>query len=181
MRIDHIKLLLFGAIAASLFTSCHNYYKATTVSKQNVQENGAVLDSVKVANRYVILHNGMNDAYHAAAIQLSQDRKTAALLLESVGEQHRYYLSQGENSGARYRKFDVVQKGVISEAHVYIPYDPEVKPGSYTLLLDKIVKMEVLQHDAKRSTNSYVLGGLGLVAGGLAIATVIVFATIPYD
>src|SRR5207237_9778106 len=46
-----------------------------------------------------------------------------------------------------------------------------------TLSLDRIQKIEVIEKDNKRTTNSYVIGAIGYTFGSLAVAAIIIVAT----
>ena len=66
---------------------------------------------------------------------------------------------------------------VLSEVHMYITNDTLLSKGSYTLSLDQIQKIEVIEKDKKRTTNSYVIGALGFTIGAIAVAGIIIVAT----
>ena len=176
----YLQKIVYTLMAGMALCSCHNYYKATTLTQPGAGTAAAKLDSLRSANRYLILRNGTNDAFAVTALRVSEDKTSATLSLEPIGEPHRYYLS-GKGQLPRYKKKKAEQAQVVNEAHVYVPYDPDMKTGNYSLPLDHIQRIETLQHDAKRSTNSHVLGSLGIVAGGLALTVIIVFLSIPFD
>ncbi|MBL0357823.1 MAG: hypothetical protein IPP72_13460 [Chitinophagaceae bacterium] len=50
--------------------------------------------------------------------------------------------------------------------------------GNYKLPLDRINKIEVIEKDKKRTTNSYVGGGIGITLGIGAIAFIIMAAAV---
>ena len=66
---------------------------------------------------------------------------------------------------------------VLNEVHMYIANDTLINKGSYTLSLDQIQKIEVIEKDKKRTTNSYVLGAIGATVGTIVLAAVIVALT----
>jgi hypothetical protein len=77
----------------------------------------------------------------------------------------------------RYKKFkaDTV---VLSEVHFFIPADSGLQAGNpYTLDLSKVDKLEILVKDKGRTTRSYILGGIGITMGVVAVAAIIVAAT----
>lgn len=49
---------------------------------------------------------------------------------------------------------------VLNEVHFHIQPDNTAVIGSYTLQLDKIQKIEVIEKDKKRTTNSHIFGAL---------------------
>lgn len=158
----------FSAVAVVLmFSSCHNYYKITSLTSHDTPDLATKFDSIKSTNRYFILRNGAREAYQMTNIQVSADQNTALMTLDSVSDTHRYHFSNTA-SHRRYSKMKPGQKQVVNEVHTYIPYDTAAKTGSYTLPFANVQKIEVLQHDSKRTTNSFVLGGLLIVAVALA-------------
>ncbi len=66
---------------------------------------------------------------------------------------------------------------VLTEVHLYIAQDTPLSMGSYTLALDRIGKIEVIEEDRKRTTNSYVSGAVGYTLDTIAIAAIIIAAT----
>ena len=66
---------------------------------------------------------------------------------------------------------------VLSEVHLYISGDKLVSVGNYTLALDQIQKIEVIEKDRKRTTNSYVIGAIGFTLGAVGVAAIIIAAT----
>jgi len=163
-----------------LFTSCYNFYKVTAVSQPNATAMAAKLDSLTTTNRYLILRNGSSEAFRITNVQWENDKKTAILYLDSVAPGHVHYLS-GQGANMRYKKSNAYQLQIVNEAHVYVPYNPAIKIGVHQLPLNEVQRIETIQPDTKRSTNSHVLGTLGVVFGTLAIGAVIVFSTISYD
>jgi hypothetical protein len=160
--------------------SCH-YYKVTTTLKPQSAVTSAKLDSLRSGNRYLILRNGLSEAHRITNIQMSEDRIKALLTLQPVDLEHQYHFQQGAYTSRRYRRSNGLQSGVINEVHLYTLYDKEAATGIYTLPLDKVERIEVLQNDAKKSTNSYVLSGLGIAVGFFAIGSVIVLSSIRFD
>lgn len=161
-------------------SSCY-YYKAASLPVSDVRQKGATLDSLQAVGRYLVLRNGSDAVFHIRIIEPGEDGAILGLQLDEIAEEHRYHLSAAERSSLRYRKANPAQNKVVGEVHVYIPYDEKAKPGSYALPLDQVQRIEVLGHDAKRTTNSHVLSGLGIAAAGLGIAILIVFLTLPFD
>lgn len=175
MRI-HITYLriIFGITAVPLFallTSCNNYYKAVITDKSTVVRNV----STQYQNRYFILRNGGN-AYSMSNLIVSDDKKTINCHIENLRENHLLHLVNGHGGHKRYKK-KPMESSVLNEVHLYIPTDSSVKTGSdYTLALDKVQKIEVIEKDKGRTTTSYILGGLGITLGTVAIITIIAAA-----
>ena len=161
-----------------LFSSCQ-YYKVTTLAGKDASQTAAKLDSFYAANRYAILRNGHDEAYQITDLKISNDQTTAAMLLKPVDEAHRFYLTEGANSSKRYRRARPTQKEIVHEVHVYTPHDSAAKAGSYSLKLDNVQRIDILNHNKKRTANSYVLSGIGLTVAAAAIALGILLATWP--
>jgi len=105
---------------------------------------------------------------------LSADRKMLDCTLESLPSEHKLYFPNGSKSKMQYNPRYI---SVLTEVHVYIAQDKPPSVGSYTLALDRIQKIEVIEKDKKRTTNSYVIGAVGYTLGAFAIAAIIYVAT----
>ena len=66
---------------------------------------------------------------------------------------------------------------LLNEVHFQIPPDSTAVIGPYTLQLDKIQRIEVIEKDKKRTTNSYVIGAFCYTLGAIALTAIIVAAT----
>jgi len=168
-------LYKFSAIllVAVIFLACKTFYKANSF---NPASSARTVDSLKNSNRYFILRNG-EESFYIKNLQLSADKKTARCILDSLPVYHRLHLTKGLNGKMRYRRDNPTNAEVINEVHFYMPKDTNAALGNYTLHLDKINKIEVLQHDKKRTTNSYVLGAVGYTVGAMIVAGLIILAT----
>lgn len=155
-----------------LVLSCNRYYKA--VKTENPAAPAKTVDSLTNENRYFILRSG-TEAFQMSKLLISDDNKTLQCTLDSLPQVHRLHVTHGRSRNLRYitgRNDDVV----LNEVHLYIPFDT-ISPGPYSFSLDKIQKIEVIEKDKKRTTNSYVLGGLGYTVGVFSLVGVIVAAT----
>lgn len=164
MQIKILRLLCLALFIAGLSSCFRNYYKAETQTPANAVQTGAKLDSLSAAGRYVILRNGPGETYHINGLQLNEDKQSATAVLAGVGADHQYYLKKGATKKGRYRKWDAVQRGVLNEAHVYVPYDAAAKEGNYTLRLADVQKIDVVKRDKKRTMINAVLSGIGFAA-----------------
>lgn len=176
MRINiTILRIVFGITALPLFvmlTGCHNYYKATSTDKNTFVQN---INTPQYQYRYFILRNG-GSAYSMSNLVVSEDRKTIRCYIENLSDGHLLHLVNGRGGNERYKN-NAMESGVLNEVHLYIPADTTVKTGSdYTLLLDKVQKVEVIEKNKGKTTASYVLGGLGIAIGAFAIVAVIAAA-----
>lgn len=168
--------IVFGFTLLSLLamqTACHNYYR---VSKTPVTAATTDIEKLKLQNRYFILRCG-NTAWFMSGISLSADQKTLQCTLDSLPPEHKLHLSGGRRGKLGYKK-DKPENGVLNEVHFYIPTDKTAMPGTgYTLSLDKVQKIEVLEKDKGRTTGSYVIGAIGYTVGAFLVAGIIIAAT----
>ncbi|KAA9039544.1 hypothetical protein FW778_12070 [Ginsengibacter hankyongi] len=151
-----------------VFAGCNRYYKAV-ITKVKANPDKSV-DSLKNQNRYFILRTP-SQAYFMRNIILSEDRKKITCTLDDIPIEHQDYLYKGKGN-LRYK-----EPFVLNEVHMYIGNDSALNKGSYTLTLDQIQKIEVIEKDKKRTTNSYVIGALGYTIGAIAVVAIIVAAT----
>jgi hypothetical protein len=155
--------------------SCHNYYKATPA--RTGAQAPATLDSLRQLNRHFILRNG-SQALYMTNMVLSADRQTLTAKLDSVPPNHRLHLRGGHRRNMQYKVNKPEQYSVLSEVHLYTSHLPNAVPGeNFSLPLDKVQKIEVIEKDRKRTTSSYVLGALGYTLGAMSVAFIIVLAT----
>ena len=158
----HTKPTLFLLAAFSailLLNACHNYYMATPTRLGTIKERAATVDSLRLADRYFILRNGSEFFYMSNAI-LNQDHKTLECILDSVSPYNKLHLTNGRKGKMQYQKSTITDLNVLNEVHFYITPDTVPKFGKYTLDFNKVQKIEVIEKDKKRTTGSYVLGGL---------------------
>ena len=106
---------------------------------------------------------------------LSTDKTTMSCTLDMLSSFNRLHLTTGKGGKMRYKKHDPGDLSVLNEAHVYIVPDTAVTTGKYSLSIDKVQKIEVIEKDKQRTSNSYVLGGLAITAG-VAIFLVVISA-----
>jgi hypothetical protein len=165
---------IIGLLSLVFVTACHNYYKASQTRLGSASERAAVVDSLKLQNRYFVLRSGDN-AYYMKNLSLSADQTTLNATLDALPPEHSLHLANGYKGKMRYRSRSL-DVAVLSEVHFYIPEDTLAKPGNYTLSLDKVQKIEVLEKDKGRTTGSYVIGALGYTLGSLVVVTVIAVA-----
>jgi hypothetical protein len=152
-----------------LFSQCHNYYKA-------VPTNSAAVDSLKAKGRYFVLRNG-SSAFVMNNVVLSSDRKSVSCNLENLPADHQLHLTKGLKGKMKYKKNEPDNFSVLNEVHFYIQHDNTAAPGEYTLALDKVEKIEIIEKDKGRTTGSYIIGAVGYTFAGLAVAAIIIAAT----
>ncbi|MGZ8554548.1 MAG: hypothetical protein ACXWV8_14145 [Chitinophagaceae bacterium] len=167
---------LIFASAILCISACHTYYKATPASTATTDESAKSIDSLQKNNRYFILRNG-NVAYSISNPMLSEDKQTLSCQLDIVPASHQLHLVKGIKGKMQYKKSSIEGLQVLSEVHFYTPYDSSAKEGNYSLALNRVQKIEVIEHDKKRTSNSYVIGALGYTLGAVAVVAIIVAAT----
>jgi hypothetical protein len=140
--------------------ACHNYYKVLPGKKQTTQQTAQSLDSLHNETRYFILRSG-SESYAMTKMMLSADQKTISCMLDTVSFNHKLHFNLGPKRKLQYKKHDKDDVAVLNEVHLFIPTDNSAQLGAYTLTLDKVQKIEVLVHDKKRTTDSYVIGAIG--------------------
>jgi hypothetical protein len=151
-----------------IIAGCSRYYMATTSNlKINPDKS---LDSLKNQNRYFILRTP-SKAWYMRNMVLSEDRKNITCTLDDIPFEHQNYVHKGKGNMKYSDAF------VLNEVHMYITNDTLLSKGSYTLALDQIQKIEVIEKDKKRTTNSYVIGALGFTVGAIAVVAIIIAAT----
>lgn len=155
--------------------ACHTYYKATPAPPANTNEAATTIDSLKKQNRYFILRNG-NAAYSINYPKLSDDKKFLLCQLDMITPGHQLHLVNGYKGKMQYKRNSVEGLNVLSEVHFYTTFDTSARQGAYSLPLDRVQKIEIIEHDRKRTTNSYVIGAVGYTLGAAVIVSVIALA-----
>jgi hypothetical protein len=173
LKFYHLAAIFFVILFA---VACKTFYKTKTITTSpNSTIAAKNVDSLQKTNRYFILRNG-EESYYIKNIQLSADQKTASCVLDSLSVYHRLHLKWPSNR-FQYKPKEELTNGVINEVHFYIPKDNSAQLGNYTLSLDKVNKIEILEHDKKRTTNSHVAGVVGGTIGVAAVVGLIILAT----
>jgi hypothetical protein len=166
-------------VAVLLFisgTGCHTYYKPLTVAPAGNNQITQNVDSLKLKNRYFVLRSA-SEAYYMKHIQINPDHTVLTCTLDTLPPDHKLHLVNGLKGRRRYNRNDPASLAVLNEVHLYIQPDNTVATGEYSLALSQVQKIEVIQKDQKRTTNSYVLGALGYTIGTWALITAIILAT----
>lgn len=155
---------------------CHNYYMANRPKATQVSQKASIVDSLNKQGRYFILRSG-SQAYYIDDIVLSDDRKIMQCTLDTLPNIHQLYLTRGRRGKMQYKVRDPVDMNVLNEVHFYIAPDNSLTAGAYTLQLDQVQKIEVIEKDRKRTTASYILGGLAIGVGATAAIGIIAAAS----
>lgn len=168
-------LLLLSAVALSclMILSCSTYYKSNSM---NTPPSASGLDNLRGSGRVLIFRNG-DEAWYIKSMELSADQKIAHCVLDVLPSNHMLHVSQGNTGNMKYQRKDLNEAGVVNEVHFYTAKDTTAAVGNYTLSLEKIFKIEVLEHDTKRTKNSHTLGVIGVTVGIAALAAIIIAVT----
>lgn len=165
-----INFSFFLVMALSIFSifSCKTYYKSQTASLQSV-------DSLSKTSRVFILRSG-SESWLIRNMVIAADKKTASCQLDLVPGDHTHHLANTDRSHFKYSKSSLTERAVTNEVHFFTAADTAAKPGPYQLSLESINRIEILEHDKKRTTNSQVLGAIAITAGAAAFVLVIAIA-----
>src|SRR4029079_3640118 len=146
MTYTHKKLhaLFIVLFSTALILSCHNYYKATKARIASTPRVASVVDSLHDQHRYFVLRNGSR-AYYMSNFTLSNDRTKLTTTLDYLPEEHRLHLRKGHRNHNMQYKSGTDEAMVLNEVHLYIKDDTLAQSGSYTLMLDQVQKIEVIQ------------------------------------
>ncbi len=166
--------LILAVFLVMFFSACHNFYRSSANSQNDISGK---LDSLSLSRRYFVLRNGTEEAYSMRNLKLSQDQRTAVVTLDTLSILHQHHLKKGPQRNLKYKKNIPGENSVINEVHLYIPHNPSINIGIYTLDLNQVQKIEVLQHDKAKTTSSYVIGAVGYTIGAFLVAIAIVAAT----
>lgn len=162
--------------------SCfRNYYK---ISKRSATASEADINSLKSESRYFILRVG-DGAWHMNNIRVSADQRTIQCELKDLPFSHQLHLRNGEHENMQYRATKST-RAVLSEVHLYIPFDTTAKSGAYTFAADKVNNIEIIEKDHVRSIGSHVGGVIAVLAsigaGALLLAALTSCPFVsPYD
>ncbi|MEJ8844201.1 hypothetical protein WG954_17540 [Lacibacter sp. H375] len=157
-----------------IITAC-NYYKVITLKNESETATYSSLDSLQKLKRHFILRTGTR-SFYIKDLKLNADNKSASCVLDTLPADHLFYLTQPKNSNRRYKPSISTQSAIINEIHFYSADKTSVATGPYTLDLSQIQKIEVIQHDKKRTTNSYVIGTIATVAGAALVTSILILA-----
>src|ERR1044072_7446231 len=172
-----MKLFITIAILiAGVCTGCHNYYQALKVNTADKNQAAQALDSLKLQERIFVLRNG-NTSFYMKNLQINPEHTTLSCTLDTLPYWHHFVTPNKYINKQRYLKKDPFTSSILNEVHLYLPGVSNVGPGKYSLSLNQVQKIEVIQKDKKRTTNSYIIGGIGYTVGNWAILAALLLAT----
>lgn len=170
------QFITIAILIAGACTSCHNYYQALKVNTADKSQAAQALDSLKLQNRYFVLRNG-NNSYYMKELQINTEHTTLSCTLDTLPQWHHLIKPNKVINKHQYHTKDPFTASILNEVHLYILPDSTITQGKYALSLNQVQKIEVIQKDKNRTTNSYVLGALGYTIATAALITAIVLAT----
>ena len=154
-----------------MLTSCNNYYKAALGTKPVAAGS---LEELKSRNKYFILREG-NNAFTMTALSFSPDRKTLQCRLDSLPQEHQLHLTSGIDGKMRYIKEN---EEVLNEVHVYTMSQGNAAAGPYSLNLDQVQKVEIIEQDKARTRKSNTKGTIIGIGASLLAVGAILFAAV---
>jgi hypothetical protein len=182
---DHRNVLYITTVLLLLITatSCfRHYYK---IAKQPFNASSQTVDSLQKKSRYFILRSG-DYAWHMDKISLSEDQKTIHCVLTDLPFSHQLHMKKGEHHENFQYKPKEPTRAVLEEVHFFISPEPLAKDGVFTLPVDKIQRIEVIEKDGGRTVGSHILGVFGIIGSIAGVALIIAALTScpfvsPYD
>jgi len=177
--------LITAVTALTLMSSCSHYYKAVSVRANSSMQKAAAIDSLQKANRTLILRNG-NGSFLINTAIINEKKNSIEFVLDSLPEKHRLHLTKGRKGKMKYYNkpneiSEAGDKPVLTEAHIYTDTIANIITGKQDISINSIRRIEVIDKDSKRTTNSYVLGSVITVAAIAVIGAVIFAATFDFS
>jgi hypothetical protein len=156
-------------------TACNHYYKATQVQTFDPIEKAVVIDSLKHENKYFILRNG-DRSYFMRNASISNDKKSITSVLLNPGVDHRLHLINGRHGKLIYNTKIPHDLRVLDEVHFYTYPDKVTTSGTYSLELNNIQQIEIIEKDKKRTMNSTIISSLVGVLGVILIFAYLIYS-----
>jgi len=159
-KLLHIHSCIIAFVILLSLQSCMNYYKISK-APENTSTPEKTIETNVNRQRYFILRNG-DSAYHMDNVKNFNDSLICSL--ETLPTEHRLHLKNGRSGNMRFKKYKP-EAVVLTEVHIYEIPDNNAKQGiDYTLMYNKIQKIEVLEKNKSRTTRSYIIGGIVIAA-----------------
>lgn len=154
--------------------SCQRFYLPRVAPAASTDEKSNTITEAKRNERYFILRSASGN-YQMTNIQVDQQSQTMTAQLHTLPEAHKHYIRF--NKAYRYQK-SKGEDAVLNEVHIYTKGSQALDTAqAITLPLSAVEKIEVIEFDKGRTTVSYVLGGVGIAVGAVAVMAVIVALT----
>jgi hypothetical protein len=171
-----MKKMAFAGIIFSisfLLISCNSYYRTALGTKP---VTASTIEELKKDNRFFILRAGAQ-AFAMNDISISPDQKNLQCTLGILPNDHQLHLTKAFTGNMKYEKDE---EAVLNEVHLYTASNGNAVIGPYTMGLDQVKKIEVLEPDkdrTRKSRNAGIAIGVG-VAAAATVVTIIVFSRV---
>ena len=156
---------------------CSRFFKPVSVNTGTPDAAKNII-TANAPNKYFILRQEAN-SYALKNITVDNTAMTLNGTLSPVDVSHFLYVkAKGRNYKYKKTGNKENETDILNEVHIYSKNSSPVDTTkAFTLPLDQIEKIEVIEHDAGRTTTSYILGGVGITLGVMTVAAVIVALT----
>ncbi|MEO7312779.1 MAG: hypothetical protein ABIX01_20515 [Chitinophagaceae bacterium] len=145
---------------------------ATQTKNTTIPGIAKAIDSLNKLQRYFVLRSG-SKAYHIQDPVIGDNQNMVTATLDELPAEHQLYLGNGYKGKMRYKKIGLEYNPVVDEVHVYIPGDAAMVAGPFSIPLDKVQKIEVIQKNKGKTAISWALGTtVGLVVTVAAISLI---------
>ncbi|MFD3001552.1 hypothetical protein ACFS7Z_14370 [Pontibacter toksunensis] len=161
-------LLVFSLMHLTL--SCH-YYKVDSVREDSAQF--AKINEAINNKKYFIVSNSSQRLY-ATNLVLSND--SLKMTLEDIPPTVNLAYETVNQENQRYKAYKA-ESNILNEVRLILNDGVAIKKGAYSVPLTAINRVDVLDRNSGRTTASYILGTVGVVAGAMVILGVIVALT----
>ena len=140
--------------AASSLPGCR-YYKPVVVSPAyNDSTRNSALKELNKEGKYFILRKGKYN-YSLNNVVLDDTKMTLTAEVDTIPFDHKLYIQHKK----RQYSYAKNNSGVLREVHIYTFDTTRVDTAlAYTFPLSDILKIEIVEHDKKRSTTGTVTG-----------------------
>ena len=163
---------------ANLFMRCNRYFKPVALNTPTVQTKQASLKQLTSENKFFVIRNQAH-SYAMKNIVLDETNLAIIASLENIPKKHLLYIDAIDD------KFKIPKKGapeveLLQEVHLFVSDTIKLDTmHSFTLPLSSVEKIEVIENDKKRTTNSYVWGTIGITLGAALVVILLVVALTP--
>ena len=167
---------LLPFITLIMMVGCQTFYKV--IPGRTGMFTATTIDSLQPTGRSFFLRNG-TQSFLMKNISVNSDSKTLRCDLDTLTQEHKLYVTRGADGKKRYKKSSPEQSGVLNEVHIYTTQKSPATIGEgYTLSLDQVQKIEIIQADKKRTRRSHAFGTVGYTFGiGFIILIIIAAAS----
>ncbi len=159
----------------NLLAGCHRYYRAVPVDAEGVEKKEASLKKLNEEKKYFILRQG-SQGYALSNVVLDQTNMTLTAEPGPLPPEHKLYLNDpGRNKFIYNRKQK--QEVVLREVHIFTRDTSGIVAGQTdTFSLSDVTRIDVIEFDQKRTTNSYTVGAIAITLGAALVIALLAAA-----